>query len=291
MTRRTMLTAAAGVAAVTRWARAGDAGSGVKPLTPPAAGTIPVAVAISEGAVVIDYSGPWEVFQDANRPDGKNAFNLYTVAENTKPVTASGGLKLLPDYSFDDAPAPKVIVIPAQKGGDRMVEWIRKSAPAADVVMSVCTGAFVLAKTGLLAGKAATTHHQAYGRFAMTYRDIKLKRGFRFVESEPNLATAGGLTSGVDLALHVVERYFGRASAEGTAFYMEYQGEGWKDATGGANQAYAKSALTRNKLACPVCGMALSAEAPLRASYKGVTYYLCSESCKSQFEGSPAEFV
>src|SRR5579862_2692726 len=121
MTRRTMLTAAAGVAAVTRLARA-DAGPRVKPLTPPAAGTIPVAVAISEGAVVIDYSGPWEVFQDANRPDGKSAFNLYTVAESTKPVTASGGLKLLPDYSFDDAPAPKVIVIPAQKGGDRMVE-------------------------------------------------------------------------------------------------------------------------------------------------------------------------
>jgi DJ-1/PfpI family len=107
-----------------------------------------------------------------------------------------------------------VIVIPAQSGSDAMLEWISKSAKTADLVMSVCTGAFILAKTGLLAGKAATTHHGSYDRFAMQFRDVKLKRGFRFVESEPNLATAGGLTSGIDLALRV------------------YQGEGWKDSTG-----------------------------------------------------------
>ena len=290
MTRRNLFTAAAGLAAATRLAKSGAPASGVKPLTPPAEGAIPVAVVISDGAVMIDYAGPWEVFQDANRPNGENAFELFTVAQSTQPVTASGGLKLVPNYSFENAPAPKVIIIPAQSGNDAMLEWIRKSAKTADVVMSVCTGAFILAKTGLLAGKAATTHHASYGRFAMQFRDVKLKRGFRFVESEPNLATAGGLTSGTDLALHVVERYFGRASAEGTAFYMEYQGEGWKDATGGANQVYAKRlAVSRN--ACTVCGMALSAEAPLRSVYKNVTYYFCGESCKSQFDASPADFV
>jgi len=290
VTRRTLLTAAAGVAAVSRFARAGQSRPGLKPLTPPAEGTIPAAVAISDGAVMIDYAGPWEVFQDANRPSGGNAFNLYTVAASTQSVSASGGLKLVPDYTFDNAPAPKVIVIPAQSGNAAMLEWIRKSAKTADVVMSVCTGAFILADTGLLAGKAATTHHGSYGRFAMKYRDVKLKRGFRFVESEPNLATAGGLSSGIDLALRVVERYFGRASAEGTAFFMEYQGEGWKDSTGAANQSYLKPPAN-NRFACRVCGMALSADAPLRSSHKGVTYYFCSDGCKSQFEASPEDFA
>lgn len=291
MTRRTLLAAAAGAAATNRFAQAGQAAPVLKPLALPAQGTIPVAVAISEGAVMIDYAGPWEVFQDANRANGDSAFSLYTVAESTKPVKASGGLKLLPDYTFDTAPAPKVIVIPAQSGNDAMLEWIRRSAKTADLVMSVCTGAFILAKTGLLAGKAATTHHGSYGRFSMQFRDVKLKRGFRFVEAEPNLATAGGLTSGIDLALRVVERYLGRASAEGTAFYMEYQGEGWKDSTGGANQAYVKPSNRANGFACSVCGMALSAQAPLRSTYSGVTYYFCSEGCKSQFDGSPADFV
>jgi putative intracellular protease/amidase/YHS domain-containing protein len=294
MTRRTLLTAAAGAAAAHySLAEQPDAqqNQNLKPLTPPAEGRIPVAFPISEGAVTIDYAGPWEVFQDANRPTGGNAFELYTVAESKDPVVGSGGLKLLPDYTFDNAPAPKIIVIPAQKGNDAMLEWIRKSSKTADVTMSVCTGAFILAKTGLLAGKAATTHHSSYGSFQMQYRDIKVQRGFRFVEAEPNLATAGGLTSGIDLALRVVERYFGRASAEGTAFYMEYQGEGWKDSTGGANQAYAKPNLRANQLACPVCGMVMSAEAPIQSTYKGIVYRFCSDGCKGQFNSSPASFI
>ena len=188
-------------------------------------------------------------------------------------MTASGWLKLVPDYSFGNAPAPKVIVIPAQSGSDAMLEWIRTSAKIADVVMSVCTGAFILAKTGLLAGKAATTHHGSYDRFAMQFRDVKLKRGFRFVESEPNLATAGGLTSGIDLALRV------------------YQGEDWKDSTRATNQAYAKPSNPTSRTACLVCGMTLFSAAPLQSAYKGVTYYFRSDGCKGQFELSPADFV
>ena len=92
--------------------------------------------------------------------------------------------------------------------------------------MSVCTGAFQLAKAGLLNGKPATTHHDFIDRFAKQYPDIDVKRGLRFVEGE-NISTAGGLTSGIDLALRVVERYFGRKIAEKTATYMEYQSKGW----------------------------------------------------------------
>ena len=169
-----------------------------------------------------------------------------------------------------------------------MVEWIRKTSGHADLTMSVCTGAFLLASTGLLAGKAATTHHGSYGSFAMQFRDVKLKRGFRFVESGGNLASAGGLTSGIDLALHVVERYYGRFVAERTAFYMEYQGTGWKDPA--SNAIYAAKP-ERNAAVCAVCGMAVSQTAAMQSTYKSTVYRFCSDGCKRQFEQTPAEFV
>ena len=98
--------------------------------------------------------------------------------------------------------------------------------PITDVTISVCTGAFQLAKAGLLSGKSATTHHDFIDRLAKMYPDINVKRGLRFVEGE-KISTAGGLTSGIDLALRVVDRYFGRETAQNTAFYMEYQSKQW----------------------------------------------------------------
>src|SRR5258705_3221186 len=124
----------------------------VNSLQPPKEGGIPVAFEISDGAVMIDFAGPWEVFQDAgmaaNPGQMMDAFTLYTVGETTKPIKASAGMKIIPDYSIETAPAPKVIVIPAQqKASPAMLDWIRKSAKTADITMSVCTGAFVLAET------------------------------------------------------------------------------------------------------------------------------------------------
>ena len=92
--------------------------------------------------------------------------------------------------------------------------------------MSVCTGAFQLAKGGLLSGKSATTHHDFIESLTKELPDIDVKRGLRFVEG-PKISTAGGLSSGIDLALRVVDRYFGRETAERTASYMEYQSKGW----------------------------------------------------------------
>ena len=268
------------------------------PLTPPAEGSIPVAFVLSDGAVMIDFAGPWEVFQDAmSGGKGMNMkmglFNLYTVAETTKPIRASGGMKIIPDYSFADAPAPKVIVIPAQSAqghpSQAMQDWIRKSAKTADVTMSVCTGAFLLANTGLLAGKAATTHHSAYKQMAMNYPDIQLKRGARFVDNG-NIATAGGLSSGIDLALHVVERYYGRDVAEYTAYEMEYQGRGWTDPN--SNQVYAaKLVSTDEHPLCAVCDMDVDPKTAPKSVYKGKTYYFCMDDHKELFDASPQKYV
>jgi len=201
-------------------------------LTPPTDGPIAVAFTISRGATMIDFAGPWEVFQDVmlRNPKGggssRHPFRLYTVSDKAEPIVASGGMRIIPDYTFETAPAPKVVVIPAQSGSQALHAWLRKIVDSTDVTMSVCTGAFHLGRAGLLSGKEATTHHQFYDQFARAFPDVKLKRGLRFVEG-PKISTAGGLTSGIDLALRVVDRYFGREIAEQTAIYMEYQSKGW----------------------------------------------------------------
>jgi putative intracellular protease/amidase/YHS domain-containing protein len=263
-----------------------DNSSSLKP-----AGQIPVAFVISEGAVVIDFCGPWEVFRDVMVPGhDEHPFRLYTVSDKTAPIHAGGGMKIVPDYTFANAPAPKVIVIPAQsEPSQAMLEWIRKSSKNTDVTMSVCTGAFVLAKTGLLSGKSATTFHGAFGRFAMQFPDIELKRGARFVENG-NLATAGGLSSGIDLALRVVERYFGREVAQQTAYTLEYQGQGWMNSD--SNQIYASMPVsTAAHPLCAVCGMNVDPKTAPKSIFKGTTYYFCSEEDKQTFDAAPDKFV
>ena len=260
-------------------------------LKPPDRGQIPVAFLISDGAVVIDFCGPWEVFQDVMIPGRQEMpFRLYTVAETKKPIRTSGGMQIAPDYTIQNAPPPKVIVIPAQSQPSvALLEWIRKSSKTTDVTMSVCTGAFVLAKTGLLDGKSATTFHGAFERFAMTFPEIQLKRGARFVENG-NLATAGGLSSGIDLALRVVERYYGREVARKTAYNMEYQGEGWMNPD--SNQVYATSLVsTPEHPVCTVCGMDVDPKTAPKSVFKDATYYFCSEDEKKLFDAAPEKFI
>ena len=144
------------------------AAANAKKLTPPAKGKIPVAFTLSEGATVIDFAGPWEVFQDVMVPsrgsdhDDQMPFQLYTVSETKEPLRGSAGLQLVPDYTFDSAPQPKVIVVPAQRGGKALHAWLRKMSTSTDVIMSVCTGAFQLGRAGMLTGKSATTHHDFF---------------------------------------------------------------------------------------------------------------------------------
>jgi hypothetical protein len=137
-----------------------------------------------------------------------------------------------PDYTFADAPAPDVVVVPAQSGAKGLSEWLLEARAQEALIMSVCTGAFRLAEAGLLDGKTATTHHSALQRLANRDPDIRVQRSKRYVEADPLLFTAGGLSSGIDLTLHIVERYFGREVAQATADEMEYQGEGWKTNAG-----------------------------------------------------------
>jgi putative intracellular protease/amidase/YHS domain-containing protein len=259
----------------------------VNPLKPPSTGNIPVAFVISEGLDPIDTFGPWDVFHQAV---GSVPFHPYSVGESLKPVNLmGGGIKLVPQYTFANAPFPKVVVIPAQQGNPAMLDWIRKVAKTTDVTFSVCTGAELLARTGLLSGRSATTHHGDYRSLAVTFTDIKVQRGVRFVE-DGNLATAAGLSSGIDLALRVVERYFGRNAAKSTAYQLEYQGEGWMNPASNAVYAAVKDSTEEHPL-CPVCEMAVDPATAPKTVYKGKTYYFMAEQHKKQFEAEPEKFI
>ncbi|HEX7814514.1 DJ-1/PfpI family protein, partial [Dyella sp.] len=123
---------------------------------------------------------------------------------------------------------PDIVIVGAQRGGDGMSQWLQKIHAQNKTVVSVCTGAFKLAEAGLLDGKPATTHHWYFGDMQTQHPAVKLVREVRYVQSDPTTYTAGGLTSGVDLSLHLVAERFGQDVAQQTADYMEYQGTGWK---------------------------------------------------------------
>jgi YHS domain-containing protein len=112
-----------------------------------------------------------------------------------------------------------------------MQEWLRSAHQEADLTMSVCTGAFVLASAGLLDGRAATTHHESLDELEQNFPAVRVRRDVRYVEGA-RIATAAGLTSGIDLALRVVERYFGTDVAQRTAQYMEHESQAWSDSAG-----------------------------------------------------------
>jgi transcriptional regulator GlxA family with amidase domain len=184
---------------------------------------IKVAFVLTQDADVIDLTGPWEVFPDAHEIGGLPMFQLFTVGESTAPVTMSGGLHAVPNYTFADAPHPDIIVVGAQRGGPALTEWLQSRGRDTRVMMSVCTGAYKLARAGLLDGKKATTHNEYWDEFGKMFPKVQLERGPRFVQGDDQIYTAGGLTSGIDLALHIVEKFGGREVANKTAEHMEYK--------------------------------------------------------------------
>jgi putative intracellular protease/amidase/YHS domain-containing protein len=255
----------------------------LSPLPVPAGGKLPVAFVIGKEAEVLDFCGPLEVFAGAWTKEGVPLFAPYMVYGSKEPVKVGGGMRVLPDYTYKDAPAPKIIVIPAMSMEDvsqEMCDWIVEASRTTDVTMSVCNGAFVLAKTGLLDGKRCTAHHGGYFRFAGMFPKAKLVRGARFVE-EGRLASAGGISSGIDLALRVVERYLGTESVIDLADGMEYQGTGWQNPD--SNAVYAKMPeFDEAHPLCPLCLM--EGDRSLKTNHKGKNFYFCSPDEKSFFD-------
>src|SRR5579864_3068181 len=133
----------------TTWVRGGVKGASAAPQPQAAVAQskmssgnqkIRIAFVLTEGATMIDFAGPWEVFQDAGGEDGPDIFELFTVSESRNPIRTSGGMTVVPDYTFDDAPPAKIVVIGAQRGAPKLADWLRRVDKESEVIMSVCVG-------------------------------------------------------------------------------------------------------------------------------------------------------
>ena len=197
-------------------------------LAPPAHGKVKVACVLSSSVTLIDWVGPEAVFgawlYDESTKKERAFFEVFTVGESRE--IRDPGFNVIPDYTYDNAPQAQIIVVPAQAGSPKFYQWLKKASESADLTMSVCIGARHLARLGLLDGQVATTHHDYIKPYTKEFPKVRWVSGRRFVEG-PKFATSAGVTAGIDLALRVVERYFGREKAVAVTKVMEYESTGW----------------------------------------------------------------
>ncbi len=207
-----------------------------EPSKAPATPNKKVAFLIFNGAEVIDFTGPYEMFGVL--------CDVYTVGETRDPVTTSMGLTVVPKYTFADAPRPDVLVVPggavkASTENQALLKWVSDTTARDQITMSVCNGAFILAKAGLLDGLTATTTAGNIDRLAEQFPRTKVVRDQRFVDNG-KIVTTGGLSAGMDGALHVIGRLLGEGAAQNTALIEEYD---WK-----ANANYAPAMLAEKEI-------------------------------------------
>jgi putative intracellular protease/amidase len=206
-----------------------------------------LAIFIFDGVQIIDYTGPYEVFGQAwDSQTHTPLFNIYTVAEKADPITTNMGMTVVPKYTFDNAPKPDIILLPG--GGvnrhldnPKIIKWVQERAVEAEYVMSVCNGAFYLGKAGLLDGKTATTFYGLIDELRKLAPNAKVVTDQRFTDNGKIITTAG-LSSGIDGALHLVERIAGRGKAQEIALGMEYN---WQPESGYARASFADRYLRK----------------------------------------------
>lgn len=198
-----------------------------------------VAILIFDDVEVLDFCGPFEVFSVTGKRDGSDPFNVYTVAEHSS-IAARNALNVKPSYTFNTCPQPDILVIPGGGGrradgsafGTRkemhneiLLTWINQLYPETEHVLSVCTGALILAKAGLVENIAATTHHLALDELRQVAPTAEVKSNERVVDSG-KLILSGGISAGIDAAFYLVAKLLGKDAAVETATYMEYNWSG-----------------------------------------------------------------
>ena len=193
-----------------------------------------VGILIFDGVEVLDFAGPFEVFSrtrlvpglDSRRSEDSAPFRVFTVGRTRETVHATGDLLIVPHHSFADAPRIDLLVVPGGFGTRSLMndaatlDWIRTVAASSRKVTSVCSGALLLTKAGLLEGKRATTHWGALDLLE-SLGGVTVDRESRVVDD--GVITSAGIASGIDMSFHVVEQLHGRAVADETAHYMEYR--------------------------------------------------------------------
>ncbi len=176
---------------------------------------------------VLDFAGPFEVFSITKVHEEK-PFTVYTVSQNGEMITARNGLKIKPDYSIEDLPPVDILIIPDGKGArenevknDIVINWVRQQMKEVKLMTSVCTGALLLAKAGLLEGLKATTHWASIQTFKKDCPNVEVMENVKFVD-EGHIITSAGISAGINMSFHIVKNLLGVEIAEETAKNMEY---------------------------------------------------------------------
>ncbi|MCU5446311.1 DJ-1/PfpI family protein [Bacillus cereus] len=176
---------------------------------------------------VLDFAGPFEVFSITKVHEEK-PFTVYTVSQNGEMITARNGLKVKPDYSIEDLPPVDILIIPGGKGArenevknDIIINWVRQQMKEVKLMTSVCTGALLLAKAGLLEGLKATTHWASIQTFKKDFPNVEVMENVKFVD-EGHIITSAGISAGINMSFHIVKNLLGVEIAEETAKNMEY---------------------------------------------------------------------
>jgi transcriptional regulator GlxA family with amidase domain len=191
-----------------------------------------VAIFLYDDVEVLDFAGPFEVFCTATRmlqrqdPLKPPFFNTFTVAGQPGLVKARGQLQIQPHYYFDQHPAVDVLIVPggvvtAELERPETLDWLGRTAQTAQVVASVCTGAFLLAKIGLLNHQQATTHWEDVPDLRAAFPQLEVLEQVRWVDNG-RVLTSAGISAGLDMSLHLVEKLAGRELALKTAYQMDY---------------------------------------------------------------------
>jgi transcriptional regulator GlxA family with amidase domain len=188
-----------------------------------------VGILLFNEVEVLDFAGPFEVFSIASDPDRiEKPFCVHTVAQTKDFISARNGLKVQPDYDFNDAPPFDMIIIPGGYGAEeneihnpQVINWIKNNRDTVEIMASVCTGAFLLAEAGLLDGKQATTHWMDIDRLEREYPNVHVQRNVKFIDQFP-IITSGGISAGINMSFYIVKKLLGEEIAAAAAKRMEY---------------------------------------------------------------------
>lgn len=192
-----------------------------------------VVILIFADVEVLDFCGPFEVFSVTGRQRSQTPFKVYTVAEKAGPILTRNQLSVNPHHTLRDCPTPDILVVPGGWGTRQqmnnlpLTSWIKETAANAELVLSVCTGALLLAKAGLLENLTATTHHGALDLLRQTAPRTTVVADRRFVDNGKIILSAG-IAAGIDMSLYVVAKLLGTDEAIATAKHMEYE---WRHET------------------------------------------------------------
>jgi len=194
--------------------------------------TVRIGIYVYPDVEVLDFAGPFEVFSTASRvarrasPDAPAPFAVTLVAAQDGPVKARGGLTVVPDATFAAHPPLDAVLVPGgvhepELDRPELADWLRRQAASARLVASVCTGAFLLARAGLLSGLEVTTHWEDVADLRRAFPALAVREGARWIEHD-RIMTSAGISAGLDMSLRIVARFAGEELADRTARQMEY---------------------------------------------------------------------